>query len=518
MRNLHFESQGTNTYLVYEIGEQDIVDSMSLGMLTNNRINGLSQTIFTQMDNQKFIKYNVSAKVSAEQFLAGTVNRKQLLGVFSGIINALLAAEDYMITPESILMDMNYIFTDVSTCETELICLPLIGSNKGEFNLGMFFRNIMFRTQFDQTENCDHVAQIINYLNSNPVVALNDFKKIIEGLMTPQNSNVNNTVKSEPEILPVKPRQELSQEDRPMNNIPLQQPVEQKKNNENKAPIKQPVVQQPVPKVNNVTNMAVPPRQTDINKNNGVASGESQEKEISFLYLMQHYNKENAAAYKAQKEEKKRAGASNKGQKVQQPPVNNVQKVPQQTASNFGFAIPGQQQAPTAPVVQQPAPQPMPTPQPVVNNAPIQQMPASQPAYTPPVQPQGQPMNFGETTVLGGGKIGETTVLSGELNPQQRPMPHLIREKNNEKIMLDKPVFRIGKERSYVDYFISDNTAVSRSHANIVARDDSYFLMDTNSTNHTFVNGMMIQSNVETKLEHGDKIRLANEGFEFKLY
>lgn len=90
--------------------------------------------------------------------------------------------------------------------------------------------------------------------------------------------------------------------------------------------------------------------------------------------------------------------------------------------------------------------------------------------------------------------------------------------KNNEKIPLNKPVFRIGKERSYVDYFISDNTAISRSHANIINRDGEFFIVDTNSTNHTYVNGGMIQSNVETKLSNGTKIRLANEDFEFKLY
>ena len=69
-----------------------------------------------------------------------------------------------------------------------------------------------------------------------------------------------------------------------------------------------------------------------------------------------------------------------------------------------------------------------------------------------------------------------------------------------------------------MDYFIGDNTAISRSHANIVSRDGEYFVVDTNSTNHTYVNGGMIQSNVETKLSHGSKIRLANEDFEFKLY
>ena len=127
-------------------------------------------------------------------------------------------------------------------------------------------------------------------------------------------------------------------------------------------------------------------------------------------------------------------------------------------------------------------------------------------------------MNFGETTVLGGGNMGETTVLGVSSAATIQENPHLIRAKNNEKINLNKPVFRIGKEKSYVDYFIGDNTAISRSHANFISRDGEYFVTDTNSTNHTYVNGVMIQSNVETKLVHGDKVRLANEDFEFKLY
>ena len=125
--------------------------------------------------------------------------------------------------------------------------------------------------------------------------------------------------------------------------------------------------------------------------------------------------------------------------------------------------------------------------------------------------------NFGETTVLGAAVAsGETTVLGAA--QAQIVSPYLLRLKNNERIQLSKPVFRIGKERSYVDYFISDNTAVSRSHANILIKGTEFYIVDTNSTNHTYVNGNMLQSNVETKLEHGSKVRLANEEFEFFMY
>lgn len=83
---------------------------------------------------------------------------------------------------------------------------------------------------------------------------------------------------------------------------------------------------------------------------------------------------------------------------------------------------------------------------------------------------QGQPMNFGETTNLDMLRKGGTTILNPSMRDLQMISPNLIRVKTNEKIIINKPVFRIGKEKSYVDYFVSDNTAVSRSHANIVTR------------------------------------------------
>jgi pSer/pThr/pTyr-binding forkhead associated (FHA) protein len=123
-----------------------------------------------------------------------------------------------------------------------------------------------------------------------------------------------------------------------------------------------------------------------------------------------------------------------------------------------------------------------------------------------------------ETTVLNQGVIGETTILiSTRTAKEQKTEPILIRMQNNEKIAINKPVFRIGKEKSYVDYFVGNNAAVSRSHANIITRDGQYFIVDTNSKNHTFVNGEMIESNVEVKLNVGDTIMLGNEKFEFRI-
>lgn len=497
MTNFTFENQGTNTYLVYQVGAEDIVDSMSLGMLTNNKIPGLATAMFTQMDATKYIKYNVSSKVSVKQFFSGAVNKKRLLGVFHGIVDALLSAEDYMIDERTIILDLDYIFADVSSCETVLVCLP-IEQVAEVHDLGTFFKGIMFSTQFDQTENCDYVAHIINYLNSTPMFSLNDFKSLLEKeqssstTATPTATPVVQKPVSMPQAQPKVQPTTVAQQPTAVKTMVTPTPTVQQK----------PVVQTPPANV-----------QMPIQTTPPVAP----EKKISMFGLLMHYSKENAELYKKQKAAKKASSTV--------APTQAPKKVAQQKQqTNPGFAVPGSNggQGFAIPGQAAPAPQPISQPQPTQNNVQAKQVrssaPTPQPAFVPRQTPLGQAANFGETTVLGGAAIGETTVLTAAQNPNKIIAPHLIRKKNNEKISLNKPVFRIGKERSYVDYFIGDNTAISRSHANVITREGTYFIVDTNSTNHTFVNGTMINSNEEVQINHGDSIRLANEDFDFKLY
>lgn len=501
MSRFTYESQGTNTYLVYEINAEDELDSMSLGMLTNNKIPGIAEASFLQVDTTKYIKFNVSAKVSVSQLFSGPVNKKRLVGVFTGIIDAMLSAEDYMLDTDSMLLDLDHIFADVTTCEAVLVCLPVMNLERKNPELGVFFKNIMFNTQFDQTENCDHVAQIINYLNTNSVLSLNDFKALLEGMAKPKEEKKVKTQPEAPRVEKPKPQPAItpvqSQTQQAQPQIPVQNSPKEQQNTPAPVPVKLDETMRP---------QSVQPQE--------------EEKPISMFYLLQHYNKENAAKYKAQKAAKKEKKGDGKKKESGGKPKKDVPSgqvnadfaIPgqQNVHINPGFAVPGQNNVPTETRPAQPAvtgnPQPaVKKPQPTV---PQQQVP-------PAVQQPTQSINFGETTVLGS-PMGETTVLGAATAPVMLK-PYLIRAKNNEKIPLNKPVFRIGKERSYVDYFIGDNTAISRSHANIVNHNGEFFVVDTNSTNHTYVNGTMIQSNVETPLSNGARLRFANEEFEFKL-
>ena len=477
MKKFDFETQGANTYLVYEISDNDNIDTLSLGMITHNKITGILPVVYTQMDYNKYLKYNISSKIPVKEFLSSVVNKKRLLGVLYSIAEGILAAEEYMIEPSSLIFDLDYIYADVSTCEAYMICLPILDNDAKTVDLGSFYKNIVFSIQFDQTENCDYVARIISYLNSNSVFSLTDFRQILFDLI---NDNIQRKI-----TMPVQPaeneqkqvvRAQTTGTNSHVQDLRKTGPVVNQNN-------KFAVPKTSTPKVNVPENMPNKANKS-INvgfeipgMNNGVAAFQKKEPE--------------KAKVKAEKPKKEGKGLFSLFTK-------KSKKSDDANVAENNLRMPAQEQG----FVQQPFP---------VQSQPNVQKDIS----VPPVSQQESKLNFGETTVLSGLKFDETVVLGRE---SLSVRPYIIRIKNNEKIYIDKPVFRIGKEKSFVDYYISDNPAVSRSHANIIIRDNNYFVVDTNSKNHTYVDGEMIQSNIEIKIEHGTKLRFANEEFEFRLY
>lgn len=529
MENFSYENQGTNTYLKFVFPKNATPDRLALGMISNNNIDGFLASIYGCADGISFIKYNISAKVSVKQFFTGTVNKKKVIGVLKGILTAFISAEDYMINTNYILLDLDCIFVNVSTCQTEVICVPFNGIANENNNLKDFFRNIVFTLNYDQTENCDYIAKLINFLNSSASFSLKGFKEVLDSIdggkndamkteavptsVAVQNAIPQNVQKTNVQATPIMPKPAETTYQTPTSSqtntsVGFQGSVQKPKTPNNIAapaqsiniPQKSPTMAKPQ------SSFAVPGKVQP--ENVSQQTTESSEKPMSMFYLLQHYNKENAAIYKAQKEAKKSSGKKQNLQQPQAQPQIQYTQVQQPTSTYNPMPAPNTVVTPAKVPATQVANNSA-----VSNNVPINNFaPVQQPANM--VQP-----NFGDTTVLSGDNIGDTTVLGSDMGTtyQQAKSAYLVRKKNNERIKITKDVFYIGKERSFVDYFIGDNPAISRSHANIICKNGEYFIVDTNSTNHTFLDGQMLTSNVEAKLESGCEITLANEKFTFEI-
>lgn len=137
----------------------------------------------------------------------------------------------------------------------------------------------------------------------------------------------------------------------------------------------------------------------------------------------------------------------------------------------------------------------------------------------PRSMPRGMANSGGNdgTTVLGNSSFGQEqgTMLLGSYGTT-RSSAYLTRMKTSEKINLDTGEFIIGKGTVGTNYCIMDNPTVSREHAKIMKRGGSYFVVDLNSTNSTYLNGRLLHPGEEVALASGNIICLSDEEFIFQ--
>ena len=53
---------------------------------------------------------------------------------------------------------------------------------------------------------------------------------------------------------------------------------------------------------------------------------------------------------------------------------------------------------------------------------------------------------------------------------------YLLRKRTGEKITIDKDIFKLGKDAACVDYVVDDNPTISRNHADIIHKKNSYYV------------------------------------------
>lgn len=566
MQGFTYENQGQNTYLVYQFDDRPI-DTMALGMLTNNKIKGFAPAIYTEIDNQKFIKYNVSSHVTLSKLFMGDVRKMRLLKTFVNIVDAMQMLDAYMLDRRTIMLDRDYIYVDASTSDVSMICVPVV-DEFAPIDEREFFKNIIFSVSFAANENGDYVARILAYLNSVELFQLQDFKKMLEGLMSEQPAvgmqNVqpamgapytqNNPYQQTPAGAPAQPQMNMKPavmqqpvppvqpQNRPTDigqepaiqnvyvssgasakDIKLAKREEMLKQQEEERARE--MAKNPIAPENVDMGFAVPGMSTNQyaskpkaaapavpakkaskgNKNSG-----SSEDDISLFYLMQHYSKENKEKYKAAKERKKsgntatEAPVAKKQASVIKPMAASA--VQQPPVSNPYQAAPAQPQAPAMNSPYQTAPaQPQ---APVTNNPyPAPQMPAM----------GGMQDDYDQTTLIkntGNTDDAGTTVLNAATKVERHP--YLYQVKNGRKIYLDKKTNRIGKNREVVDICIDGNPAISRCHAIFYRVDDACYIEDLNSTNGTFVDDQQITSNCKTMVRVGSRVKLGDEEFELR--
>ena len=595
MENITFENQGSEALLVYQLGQEEEIDSLAKGMLENNEISGIIRPFFTQRNADRFLKYEVTSRIPLNEYLYGSaVKKENLMKVLISVAEAVNNASEYMLGEERLLLDPSRIYVNISSKEAVLIYLPVMDFNSGT-DLKNMILSLLTSLRYDDRGELEYVVKIINLLNEKNRPDYGDFllrlRQIAEtggakaqsqekekqsqpsqvpegsqsipgnppavppqpvppaqnpypapptpgysqqqpapapalpglvpvsggeekgkkklGLFGKKEKKEKKGKKAEPAPIPVSP---MPAKPAPIGGLGLQIPGQEPQLPGQGEPAGMPIPGMQIPGMDG-QNGGVPGVQpVEQDADNGKKKGLFGRKEKS--------SDENGG---------KRKGLFSKKEKsedeVKKPGLFGRKKHDEEFVLPMPDAGAGSPQGmmsaqPPQPGYQQPA----------------YQQPAAAP-QTPPaeIKPDPGPLSgdsiiFGSgssdsgssTVLLGGGNQGETELLddgtpaaagrSAELRPAK-----LTRVRTRQTVTINQELFHIGSDAGFADFYISDNRKVSAIHADIVAEGGTYYIVDKNSRNHTFVNNEQVIAGAKIPLNSGDRILLANEEFEFRI-
>ena len=108
-------------------------------------------------------------------------------------------------------------------------------------------------------------------------------------------------------------------------------------------------------------------------------------------------------------------------------------------------------------------------------------------------------------------KINQKALIKQMLSSGSFPILKFSDSNGTKQFQIDKPVVKIGRDKSLSTICISNNN-ISRNHFSIVFKNNQYKVIDNNSTNGIKLNGRMTKESV---IKHADIIEIADLSFTF---
>ena len=477
MKKLEMENTEKGSYLTCQLEESEKLDMVALGMITNNSITGICEVQYLQIDNERTLRYDLQQSVSLNRILERALKKNQNLEIVKSIVRTILRVRDYMIPVEALCLDKRYMFWDLEG-EIRIICFPL---EEGMHTKG---EECLLEMLEDWDETCSAVQgsiyQELYYVLKERYRDLEDFLKWLEE--REMQILLSNQEARGPIVL------NRRKSGGKMSGNPSAYGSGSEKQGKGVTVLShRDRIREPVGKTNGIK-----PE---------ILSAQSMEPEVrNFNEKPDKLDRENVsesspASVQHPKESQQHPEKSLPPKNsADNPVVAEIDRELKNRVEDF----PKADKQPAEP----------------------QQESSEEPDIVRPLKERKEESSLEEPDIK-----GKTNFESKEedLDKTQQftlmRKSYLFRISTKERIPVDKKVFRIGRKsrnsESYLSYAISQNTMISRKQALIRQKEGDFFLIDTDSMNHVYLNGQMILPNKETKLSNADEIRLADEAFRF---
>lgn len=491
MRTFYFKAKtiGDEKYLTYTMGEDCELDEDVLDYCQENKPAELIDIIYEEDDDYDYLTYDISGRVSLQDYIANEIPSSKVLLLLRNIANGLISLKEQTIHLNYVLMNRSFIYVD-DECNAKFLCVPVESKGAVAVEFKGFVRELLANMKYDVEEDLNYVGKLITYINGENfnlrgLIGLSEALMEEGGISFEAASGIETdggeVVDAEPEVT-----QSLDGVADFMNSSDSDEPLPEIGDDEDDEvtevkPANAPAEKAEAP-ANEAAKQAEDKKETDLNVIK------------SRLMNIVGDNSLTPPTPAASEEPKTIKTIDDLDSFLNKAPVvkKNVVKVNRAALIQSAAEHEGEEEA-VSEIKDTNAP----------TEAQVEEISADMNVDKPK-----------SNSILS--KSVETKTTSTLINAP-KAVPYLIRINTEERIMLNKAVFKLGKATRGVDYTVGGNGAISRQHAIITQKDGVCFIKDNKSTNHTYVNDKVVEDGVDEILTHDSIIRLGDEEFRFKI-
>ena len=457
------EKQGMTNFLVYKKKRNDELDSVTIGMISNHRINGVIPFVYQQIDQEICFKYNISSMTTLKDYFSGIVSKRMFLTVLKSLVNTFAVVDEYMLEFSVIVLEQEYIFVDPKTAEASVIMLPF--KREDTVTIVDFIRMLSCSVHYDEMEDRSYIASILSFLNSNQFFDIQEFEQLMDKILL-EDARESKEKTSQPVSTKIE--------------LPEHAILDKKPEGFRSVEKKIPVAEEEVTETAEDEELENEEELKGEEKKKGIFSFKRKEKKVK----------------KEEKTKKSLFGKKNEQKAGKQEPVMNIPgqereiKISQKSSSEEKVSVAADE----------------------VHAVKEQDVRLKTTAVTP--------QDFGKTVDLCA-YSRETEVLTKERPETEvlEAVPYLLVLRTKEHLELKNDRMKIGSDAIQNDFCIHGNTAISRAHAIIYFKDKNVYIEDNFSTNGTFVDGDRLKPGIRSKvISHGSIICLGDEKLELKMH
>lgn len=542
MRKVSFKVRniGSEKYLSYILNDDCEFDEELLDYLEENKIPELIDIIYEEDDENDYLTYNVTGRTTVDALLSNTVNAEKILGIVRGVASGIVNLRDLGIPASYVILHKGFTYVNPVTYDVGMLCVPVEADANINAEFKTFVKDILTSVKYDDSEDCNYVARLLNLLNTDKFTVRNFYSQLtelmesagmqveekfldIDGDISVSQSTVDTSPDTSMDDLPEYKDVSFGEDDGSeeeddtvadvdslFKDLTFDDSEKQEEGKSVSDGIDMSVFDDSVFDDLETENVDDDSDYTEA-LTSDVEVPEPQEPKTQSSLTEVAQTTDGVMEVELERQEEQIPVLISTDEVMDNPPV--VKNIKINRAKIIQKAVVDAEESRIDnPTEQITAPQYM--------NGEAVEPETNMDPVTSKVETE-EKKGTGSTVELTGGmnvvKDSDSEVAAAVSKGVPKAMPYIVRVNTGERVMINKAVFKIGKAGRGVDYHVGGNGAISKVHIIIYQREDGCYLKDNKTTNGTYLNGQRLDDNGEMKLSNDAMISIGGEDFIFKL-